>query len=157
MPDINPSWQRWTYASIADHLHTQATAGGWTLAVELLDDLVRSTAAWESAATRVEANISGPIITPINPFQFLALVSVFVVVTSKRSSNDYDHLDVVGKVQNALNICIPVKDYGDTGLLDVGTLKPDRGSSITPDHLRPAETDDQIFTTIEATLSGIYS
>jgi hypothetical protein len=153
MSAVNANWHRWTYASVSDHLHTAATAGGLELVVEFTDERGPD---WKTAETKAEATISGPITREMRSGHHSAQVNVFIVVTSHRSaSGDYGHIDHVGTMANALDQCIRVMDYGATNLLEIGQLTPD--GEINTVHIKPTETDDQIFSTIQAQLSGIFT
>lgn len=156
MGAVNPSWHRWVYASVADHLHTAATASSLPLVVEFLD---KRGATWKAASVRAEATISGPVTKEISSGLHRVWVDVFITLASERDANDYDHIDLAGAIANALDQCILVKDYGDTGLVDVGSIKPraDSGDSIEVTHLKPAEDDDHIYTTISARYFGLFT
>ena len=83
---------------------------------------------------------------------------VFVIVSSDITSNNYTHVDVVGDVANALDQCITVKDFGATGLVEVGLLRTKKGDGqfVAPDHLKPTQTDDRLHSTVNVTLDGRF-
>ena len=153
MAAVNQLWHRWVYAYIASHLHTKATAAGLPPIVEFLDT---RTISWMNSTTKAEATISGPITSEGSPGLFRVIVNVFIVISSKRSNNDYDHIDAVGAMAEALDQCIEVKDAGVTDLVDVGTLTPFQ-APIEPVHLKPTDTDDMIFSTVSTTYEGLFS
>ena len=156
MAAVNANWHRWVYASVADHLHTAATAASLPLVVEFLD---KRNSAWKTAKTKAEATVTGPATKEISSGLHRVWVDVFLVVTSKRSNDDYDHIDKCGAMANALDQCILIKDYGATGLVDVGSIKPrkESGDTIDVEHLKPAETDDQIFSTLQGRYFGLFA
>jgi hypothetical protein len=149
---INPLWHRWIYASVSNHLHVNAAAGSLEIRVELSDG---ESVAWKAATTKAEANITGPMSNEVSPGNHDITVAVFVAVTSDQSNSDYDHIDAVGIVCNALGQCILCIDWGATDVLEIGILTP--SEAINPDHLKPKITDDQIFSTIEATFTGKFT
>lgn len=153
MAAVNKLWHRWVYAYVANHLHTKAAAVSLPLVVEFLDT---RTDAWKTATTKAEATITGPITIPGSSGLFRVIVNVFIVISSKRTNDDYDHIDAVGAMAEALDQCIPVKDAGVTDLVDIGTLTPFQ-APIEPIHLRPTDTDDLIFSTVQTTFEGLFS
>lgn len=159
MAAVNPvpaTWPRSIYASISGHLHTEATAGSLQLRVDFTDG---ESAAWKAATTKAQATITGPSIKNHGHGEFDVVVDVFISVTSDRTDDDYDHIDAVGIMAKALDQCIIVKDYGVTGLVEIGTLLQGRADSdlVATDHLRPLKTDDQIFSTIRARFEGTFT
>lgn len=151
---VNPNWHRWIYASVADHLHAAAAAAGLPLVVEMLD--TRSPT-WETATSKAEAVISGPITAEKSKGLYLVVVDVFVIITSDRTSNDYDHIDHAGAIANALDQCILVKDYGATGLVDVGELRPMNTESVDVIHLKPTAKDTQVHSTVGVRHLGYFT
>jgi predicted Zn-dependent protease len=83
---------------------------------------------------------------------------VFVIVSSDITSNNYDHVDVVGDVANALDQCITVMDYGATGLEEIGLLRTAKGADefVAPTNLKPKQTDDRLHSTADVTLEGRF-
>jgi hypothetical protein len=154
MGAVDSNWHRWTYASIADALHTAATAASLPLVVEFLD---KRDDAWKVAAHKAEATISGPATRGQNS-EFEVIVDVTIIVTSDLTNNDYAHIDYTGEMASALDQCIIVKDYGATGSIEVGKLTPtaDPGETINVTHLKPAEKDTQIHSVITARLTGNF-
>lgn len=150
---VNAKLHRWVYASIADHLHTVCTAAGIALVVELLDE---RTASWKAASPRAEVFITGPLTKELNGVTRV-WVDVLMMLTSTRSTNDYDHVGHAGTLANALDQCILVKDYGDTGLVDVTILAPirDLGRTIAVQHVRPVQQDEEIHSTIQSRFYGL--
>lgn len=157
---VNPNWARWIFASVADYLHTAASAKTPTalqLVVEMLD---KRNAVWEAAATRAEATISGPFTKEQNSGCYLVTLDVFLVITSDLApsgGSDYDHIDFTGHMQNALDNCIICKDYGATGTIEIGTLTPENADPRGPTHLKPSTKDTQIHSTLNARFIGIFS
>lgn len=155
---VNPKWHRWIYASVADHLHTAAAAVSLPLIVEFLDERGDP---WNSATRKAEATITGPRTLEVSRGLFRVHVDVFVVVTSDRAlsgGTDYDHIDKVGAIDSALQQCIACRTYPGPPVDDIGTLKPRSTDSdeTNPNHLKPAEKDTQIHSTIEARLIGWF-
>lgn len=156
MGAVNPLWHRWVYASIAKHLHAAALADDLALVVEFLD---KRNTDWLEATSKAEATITGPMTREISSGLHRVWVDVFIVVTSNLSDNDYAHIDHVGAMASALDQCILVKDYGATGLVEVGTIKPraESGDSVKVNHLKPATKDTQIHSTIQARFLGYFA
>jgi hypothetical protein len=153
MAAVNRRWARWIYGSVANYLKTKAFNAGIPLIVEFLD--TTQNASWENARTRAQATISGPITIEGSPGLFRVIVTVFVAVSSNRSLNDYDHIDAIGAMSEALDQCIQVVDAGDTNAVDVGTLTPFQ-APIEPVHLKPADQDDTIFSTVSTTYEALF-
>jgi hypothetical protein len=153
---VDARWHRWVYASIADHLHTICTSAGISLVVEFLDE---RTTAWKTASPRAEAIITGPMSKEVSNGLHRVWVDVFLTLTSNRSSNDYVHVGHAGTLANALDQCILVKDYGDTGLLDISVLNPirDSGRTVAVQHVRPSEQDEEIHSTIQSRFYGLFA
>lgn len=156
MSAVNPNWHRWVYASLAKHIHSAATAASLPMVVEFLD---KRGEAWNSANSKAEATITGPATRELSQGLHRVWADVFIVLTSKLDSNNYDHIDFVGQMANALDQCILVKDYGATGLVDVGNLTPrsEASDSIQVVHVKPTEKDTQIHSTIEARYYGLFT
>lgn len=152
---VDARWHRWTYASVAKHLHTICAAASIDLVVEFLD---QRTSTWRNNSPRAEAVISGPYTKEVSKGLHRAWVDVFVTLTSNRGTNDYVHVGHAGTIANALDQCILVKDYGDTGLLEISTLTPirDDGRTVGPQHVRPSEKDEEIHSVIQARFEGHY-
>lgn len=153
---VDARWHRWVYASIAKHLHSVATGAGISLVVELLDERKES---WKTASPRAEAVITGPMSKEISNKLHRIWVDVFVTLTSNRSSNDYVHVGHSGTFANALDQCVTVRDYGETGLLDISVLRPirDSGQTVAVQHIVPSEGDQEIHSTIQARLYGLFA
>lgn len=153
---VDARWHRWVYASIAKHLHDIATPASIALVVEFLDE---RTTSWSTASPRAEAVITGPLSKEISNKFHRIWVDVFLTLTSDRSSNDYVHVGHSGTLANALDQCITVRDYGDTGLVDISILRPirDAGQTISVTHVRPSEGDQEIHSTIQARLYGLFA
>lgn len=152
---VDQRWHRWIYASIAKHLHDIADPIPINLVVEFLDD---RTSAWQAASPRAEAQITGPLSKEISKGFHRLWVDVFLTLTSTRSTNDYVHVDHSGTLANALDQCILVRDYGDTGLLEISVLEPirDSGRTIAVQHVRPSEKDREIHSTIQSRFFGLF-
>lgn len=153
---INENWHRWVYESVSKHLH-DALDADLEIIVENTD---RRGPNWKNANTKAEATISGPRSKQSTPREYRIRAEVFVVVTSLRSTNDHEnHIDACGKVANALDQCILCVDWSDTGLLTIGQLDPrlDEEEDIDLEHLKPKETDQQVFTTIQARYEGLFT
>lgn len=149
---VNANWARWIYASIAKHVLAE-------VASPLVFDFGgKRTSAWETAVNRAEVTISGPKTRKLGRNAWKVEIDVFVIVSSDLSANNYDHVDVTGDVANALDTCIEVKDFGATGLLQIGTLQPRKGLAerIDVTHLKPANADDRIHSTINARFEGTF-
>ena len=153
MAAVDKRWHRWIYASVANHLKKKAFESGVPLIVDLLDTTQNT--AWEHAQTRAQASITGPITSEGSPGIFRVVVGVFVAVSSERGLNDYDHLDAVGAVSETLDQCIRVVDAGDTDAVTIGELTPFQ-APIEPLHLKPADQDDTIFSTVSTTYEGLF-
>lgn len=153
---VDNRWHRWVYASIANHLHTVSTGASINLVVEFLDE---RTSSWKTASPRAEAIITGPMSKEISKGLHRMWVDVFLTLTSTRSSNDYVHIGHSGTLANALDQCVLVKDYGDTGLVDVSVLNPirDIGRTVAVQHIRPGEQDNEIHSTIQSRFYGLFS
>lgn len=152
---VDPRWHRWTYASVADHLHTICTAASIALVVEFLNE---RTSIWKAASPRAEAVITGPMSKEISKGLHRMWVDVFITLTSTRDGNDYDHVGYAGTLANALDQCIIIKDYGATDLLEISTLRPitDTGQTVAVLHVTPNEQDAEIHSTIQARLYGLF-
>jgi len=156
MAPVNASWHRWIYASVADHL----TVGAALIPVELrIEFTSKRSAAWKAAATKAEATLTGPMTKETNPGLFNVWFDVFIVLSSKADSNNYGHVDAAGGLANLLDQCILIKDYGDTGLLTVGSIRPrsDANENVEVKHLKPKEGDDLIHSTISARYFGLFT
>jgi hypothetical protein len=153
MAAVDRRWARWVYGSVTSYLHKKAREGNLPLIVDF-EDTTHNTA-WANARTRGQATITGPITSAGSPGLFRVVVGVFIAISSKRSLNDYDHIDAVGAMQNALDQCIPIIDAGDTNLLDIGTLTPFQ-APIEPVHIKPADQDDTIFSTVNTTYDALF-
>jgi len=153
---VDARWHRWVYASVANHLHTICTPAGIDLVVEFLD---KRTAAWKTASPRAEAVITGPMSAEISKGLHRIWVDVFLTLTSNRSANDYVHVGHSGTLANALDQCVIVRDYGDTGLLEISVLNPIRegGRTVAVQHVRPAEKDEEIHSTIQSRFYGLFA
>lgn len=153
---VDARWHRWVYASVAKHLHGICTTAGIDLVVEFLD---KRTNTWKTASPRAEALISGPISKEVSNGLHRVWVDVFITLTSNRGANDYLHVGHSGTLANALDQCILVRDYGDTGLVDVSVLNPirDVGQSISVQHVRPSEKDEEIHSTIQSRFYGLFA
>jgi hypothetical protein len=138
---------------VAKHLHAVCATASIDLVVEFLD---KRTEAWRTASPRAEATISGPLTAPQGG-QYELEFDVFVTLTSRRGSNDYVHVGHAGTIENALSQCILVKDYGETGLLEIATLTLNPETGVTCVHVRPAEKDEEIHSTIQARLRGHFA
>lgn len=155
---VNPKWHRWVYASVADHLHTAASNASLPLVVEFLD---KRDDVWNAAPRKAEATITGPRTRELSRKLFRVHVDVFVVVTSDLASSgstDYIHIDKVGALDSALQECILCRTYGEMPVEDIGILIPRSSDNdeTKPNHLKPAEKDTQIHSTIEARLIGFF-
>jgi len=151
----NMYWQRWTYASFAVSILADMDAASIATVVEGLNP--KRTAAWESASTRVEFTISGPDIQKQSPTRHKVDVSVFAVISSDISNNNYAHLDAVGEVTAALDKCFLVKDYGATGLIDIGNLSlTDASDGVRVTHLKPSAADTKLHSTVAASYDGKF-
>lgn len=148
----NAKWDRWTYASIVKHL-TAAVAspihfyfGG------------KRTDAWESADHRAEVTIGGLRTKQKNRSTYDGELDVFVIVSSDVTANNYNHVDVVGDVANALDQCLTVMDWGDTELVEVSILQKKRGNEfdVDPTHIKPKKDDDRLHSTVQVTLEGKF-
>jgi len=150
---VDARWHRWIYASVAKHLH--ANSPSINLVVEFLNE---RTTTWEIASPRAEAVISGPMSKEISAGLHRMWVDVFLTLTSNRSNDDYDHVGHSGVLANALDQCILVRDYGDTGLLEISILKPirDTGQTIAVQHVRPGAKDNEIHSTIQSRYYGLF-
>lgn len=155
MGAVNPSWHRWVFASVAKHLHV-AIDPSVELVVEFLD---KRSVAWTGATTKAEATISGPATKEISPGLHRIWVDIFVKVTTNMGANNYPHLDAVGTVAEALDNCIICKDYGETGLVEIGILhnRPESGETVKVTNLTPTEKDTQIHSTISARFLGYFA
>lgn len=151
---VDARWHRWVYASVAKHLH--ANSAGINLVVEFLN---KRTTAWENASPRAEAVITGPMSKEISSGLHRIWVDVFITLTSTRSSDDYDHVGHAGTLANALDQCVLVRDYGDTGLLDISVLNPirDTGRTVSVQHVRPGQKDREIHSTIQSRYYGLFA
>lgn len=152
---VDQRWHRWVYASVADHLHGIFDPIPLPLVVEFLD---KRKDAWKNASPRAEAFISGPMSKEVSNGLHGIWVDVFLTLTSTRGNNDYVHVDNSGVLANALDQCIIVRDYGDTGNLDISILNPirDTAQNINVMHVRPSEKDEDIHSTIQTRFYGLF-
>ncbi len=153
----NENWQRWTYATYAKSILADiaAAATPFPVVVEIFN--TKRTAAWEAATTKAEVTVSGPSAKRTSPTRHKVFVDVFAVVSTKISTNNYGHLDAVGELVKAFDKCFLVKDYGDTGLVNVGTLNlTEEAEGIDTTHVKPAKEDTQIHSTILARYKGDF-
>jgi hypothetical protein len=141
---------------MAKHLHAIAAADSIDLVVEFLD---KRTSTWKAASPRAEALISGPMSKEVSKGLHRIWVDVFITLTSTRGSNDYVHIGHAGTMANALDQCVIVRDYGDTGLLDISVLTPirDAGQTVAVQHVRPSERDEEIHSTIQSRFYGLFA
>jgi len=153
---VDARWHRWIYASMADHLHDVATTASIDLVVEFLDE---RTSAWKTASPRAEAIITGPMTKEISKGLHRIWLDVLLTLTSNRSTNDFVHVGHSGTLANALDQCVIVRDYGDTGLLDVSVLNPirDTGRTVAVQHVRPGEKDNEIHSIIQSRFYGLFA
>lgn len=157
MPSVNPLWHRYVFSSIVQHLRSRAAAAGLELVIEFLD---QRSDAWKNATSKAEATIMGPFTKEESKGLYRVRATVFVVLTSDRSVDAGVHIDFEGQLSEALDQCIVVKDYGTTGLVDIGVIHPsveNAGDEVGPDREKPKETDDQIFTTLQVRYYGLFS
>lgn len=154
---VNPLWHRYVFASIVKHLRAAMSAGSIELAIDFLDE---RTNAWKDATSKAEATIMGPFTREQSKGLYRVRATVFMVLTSDRSVDAGVHIDNEGVISEALDQCIVVKDYGTTGLVDIGVITPNvdaPGDEVGPDRERPKQTDDQIFTTFQVRYYGLFS
>jgi len=153
---VDARWHRYIYASVAKHLHDIADPIPIDLVVEFLDT---RTASWQSASPRAEAVITGPMSKEVSKGLHRIWVDVFITLTSDRSTNDYVHIGHSGTLANALDQCILVRDYGDTGLLDISVLNPirDDARTVAVQHVTPSEKDEAIHSTIQSRFYGLFA
>lgn len=154
MGAVNPNWHRWIYASVAKHL--KDSVGDLPLVVEFLDK--RGTD-WETAVSKAEATITGPMTKEISAGLHRIWVDVFITLTSHLSSNGYQHVDHAGTLASALDQCIVCKDYGATGLETIGIIHPtpEANQPVKVNHLKPAAKDTQLHSTIQAKFLGYFT
>lgn len=155
----NENWHRWTYATFQKSLLTDAAAALPAIPLVVEFGNSKRTPTWEDATTKAEVTITGPRTKSTSPTRVLAWVDVFIVVTTNITANNSGHLDAVGVLVKALDKCFQVKDYGDTGLLDIGIFQPrdDDAEGINATHLKPTQEDTQIHSTILARYDGRFS
>jgi len=81
-----------------------------------------------------------------------------VIVSSDLTNENYNHVDVVGDVANALDSCVTVTDYGATGLVEIGLLRTMHGDDqfVAPDHIKPQQADDRLHSTVNVTFEGRF-
>lgn len=151
---INPKWARWTFASVTKHLIDSATTDSDQIVVEMAN---KRTPAWEAAASQFEATVTGPSILERSRGSYLISVNAFMIVSSLRA-NGYDHIEAVGRSQKWLNQCIRVLDYGDTGAVELCTLKVVSGTDGTLEtiNIKPAQTDDRLHSTISVAYNARF-
>jgi len=151
---INEKWAKWTHLSVSKHLIDQAVADSESIVVEFANQITPS---WESAATQFEATIANLNFLERSKDSYLLSVSVFAIISSLRN-NGAEHIEGVGKCQKWLNQCIRVLDYGDTGTVELCTLKVVSGTDGTLDttNLKPAQTDDRLHSTIAVSYSARF-
>lgn len=151
---INEKWARWAFASVTKHLIDAATADSDQIVVEFANT---RTPTWEAAATQFEATVNGPSILERSRDSYLMTVQVFMIVSSLRKSG-YNHIEAVGRSQKWLNQCIRVLDYGDTGAIELCTLDLVSGTegSLETINLKPAQTDDRLHSTVNASYSARF-
>lgn len=156
MGAVNPLWHRYVYASVADHLHTAATAASLPLVVEFLD---KRDSTWKSASSRAEATLTGPVTKEVSAGLYRVWFDVFITLASERGANDYDHIDLAGKLAEALDQCILIKDFGATGLVTIGSIRPrsESADSIEVEHLKPSADDDHVYSTVSARYFGLFT
>lgn len=155
MGAVNPSWHRWIFASVAKHLH-----GGIDETVPLIVEFLdKRSVVWTGAATKAEATISGPATKEISSGLHRIWVDIFVKVTTNAGTNNYPHLDAVGKIAETLDRCIVCKDYGETGIAEIGILngRPENGETVKVTHINPSEKDTQVHSTISARYLGYFA
>jgi hypothetical protein len=127
------------------------------LVIEFLD---QRDATWKDATSKAEATIMGPFTREQSSGLYRVRATVFVVLTSSRQVDAAVHVGHEGAIAEALDQCIVVKDYGTTGLVDIGVITPNveaAGDEVGPDRERPKDTDDQIFTTFQVRYYGLFS
>lgn len=153
----NEKWQRWTYASLFDALKTDLDAV--SIETHFTSSRKSRTNSWEAAKTKAEITISGPSTRRVSPTQHIGYVDVFAVVTTTLDdANNYGHADAVGQIVKALDKCFVIKDYGDTGLIDVTVLQlRNEAEGIDVNDLAPAAVDTQTHSTILARYEGRFS
>lgn len=154
---VNRKWHRWIYASVADHVHA-AASGNFPLLVDFLD---KADDTYKAATCKAQCTITGPRTREISRKMFRVHIDVFIVVTSDRAPSggtDYVHIDKVGLMAETLDQCIRCVTYGEASEDEFGVLRPrsETGDEINPTHLRPAEKDTQIHSTIEARFIGFF-
>ncbi len=144
---VNEKWYRWVFASIAKHVHADAALADLPIVVHTLD---KQNAEWKAATTHAEVTIIGPSLRP-GTLSTRVRVSVFAIVTSHLSTNNYPHINAVGALAASLHKCIVVKDYDDTGLIEIGILNRARGDTeVDVNNFAPLSKDTQIHSTISA-------
>jgi len=148
-------WHGYIFTSVSKFLLEQAEADSVECVVEMANHI---TPEWENAASNVEITLDGPRMFPLSEGAYRAELDAFVIVSSLRSDNDIDHVRLVGKISDWLDQCVLVLDYGDTGTIEIGQMKPDNGEDgISPINLKPARTDDRLHSTITAAYNGRFN
>jgi hypothetical protein len=152
----NQNWPRWIRASVSTHLKTYAAnSPALPLVIEGLDD--RPTA-FINAPNKAEATIVGPHVRELSQGYFRVQVDVAVVITSELGKNAFDHADHVGKIQNALDRSIEVREYGNPSPAKVGCLRPRSGKddAIHADSSKQTDPDKFSSSIVTARLIGYF-
>ena len=160
MSAANPKWARWIYATMAKYLGGVAEQNDFGLVIEALQE---RTTTQKRSTHKAEATIYGPHTRELSQGYHRINVEVFIVVSSDRQSqpNGYNHMDITGALQNALDQCIEVKEYepGNLAPAHVGYLTPstEANDEITLENLKPADTDQLLHSVLTAKYQGFFT
>ena len=145
MSAVDKRLARWFYASIAKHLH-DCLDSSFPIYVDFLEC---PTPTWHDADAKASASIEGPHVTENR----LAKVAVVMKLVSNRGSNDYEHIDRAGCIQNCLDRCIVIMNHDDTeGTEEIAVIRT--AEEIRVLHIEPAITDKQLHTIVTARYDG---
>lgn len=153
----NPKWPRWVFASVHKHLHTLLDAH-LALVVTTVDEITKT---YTESPNKAEVTLSGPHFNEVSSNDHQATLGIFVTLTSHAGShiNGLNHVELVGKIQNALDRCIEVREYEQNGSGEyVATLEvnPNEDDQIRATNLKPAATEKLAYTVIEARYVGNF-
>lgn len=152
---VPEKWGRWVYASLSNHLHTQATAKS----LQLIVDVQRPGSDWESSTAKIQATIVGPYTKETSKGFYRVRAGIVATVLSKRSASDlYAHAEACGNVANILDQCILCKTFGEVSEDELGHLTPrtEATQEIGSEHLRPKVADKQLYSVVAAQYEGFF-
>jgi len=159
MTAVNPKWHEWIFKSVANHFHVAASAVSLPLVVETLN---QPTDTWKDSVTRSELMVNGVYTKEGSNKCHEIFVPIFIIIsTHNQPKNLTGHFQALGKMAEAADTCIIVKEYekGVSSPETVGELIPygDKNAGIKVETPRINRTDQRIHATITASYQSLFN